>query len=61
MVVGQLIILGNFIFNTHPAIAIIIPLPIATVAFAYIVHRLFDRPSTHLAMNEVSTIISVGV
>ncbi len=53
MVVGQLTIIGAFVFKTNAAVALVAPLPIFTLAFAYIMHRLFDRSTTTLALNEV--------
>jgi len=52
MVLGQLILLGVFIFKTHPSLSLVAPLPLITGIFAYVMHALFDRPSTYLSMNE---------
>lgn len=52
MALGQATLVGVFIFKTHPAVFIVAPLPLISIGFGVAVNKLFNRPSTHLSMNE---------
>jgi hypothetical protein len=52
MVLGQATLIGVFVFKTHPAVAIVAPLPFITIGYGIVINKLYLRSSTYLSMNE---------